>query len=324
MAVWTAQSTRLKFSLGDYILMSVRFKALVFCGHFAELCGLDKPMTPPAPLPNGIDAVVIRSHPVNGALPRISKTGEFLRYVPMTYRRFCTDLQSGTFQDYLKKHSRKSRATLLRKVRRFADASGGVIDYREYRSASEMATFYRLARAVSRHSYQETLLGSGLPSHELFVQELERLAEQDLVRGYILSFEQRPIAYILCPALGDVLLYQYVGYDPAFARWSPGSVLQYCALETLFQQRRFRLFDFTEGEGQHKELFASHVTQCADVYYFKRSLGRHALVALHAGTLRCSRIIGQALACLHLKTSFKKWMRQRSGHLIAHGDARSA
>jgi len=320
MAAWTAQSTRLKFGVGDYVLMSVRFKALVFSGHFAELCGLQQPMPPPVPLPPGIDSVVIRSHPVADALPRISRSGEFLRYVPMTYKRYYTDLQSGTFQDYLKRHSSKSRATLVRKVKRFADASGGVIDYREYRLASEMATFYRLAWAVSRRSYQESLLASGLPSHEDFVGELKALAEQDLVRGYILSFEQRPIAYILCPALGDVLLYQYVGYDPAFARLSPGSVLQYCALETLFQQRRFRLFDFTEGEGQHKEFFASHATQCADIYYFKRSFQRSALVALHAGVFRCSRLAGRALASFHLKATFKKWLRQHGRHLAAHSE----
>jgi hypothetical protein len=32
MAAWTAQSTRLNLGLGDCILLSVRFKALVFSG----------------------------------------------------------------------------------------------------------------------------------------------------------------------------------------------------------------------------------------------------------------------------------------------------
>jgi CelD/BcsL family acetyltransferase involved in cellulose biosynthesis len=96
----------------------------------------------------------------------------------------------------------------------------------------------------------------------------------------------RPISYLFCSAQAEVLLYRHFGYDPEFGRWSPGTVPQYLALERLFAEGRFRLFDFTAGA--HKQFFSTGSTRCADLYFFRRTPRNLLLLGLHAGAVVCS------------------------------------
>ena len=52
-------------------------------------------------------------------------------------------------------------------------------------------------------------------------------------------------------------------------------------MQSLFAEQRFAAFDFTEGEGQHKELFATRSRLCGDVYVLRRRLMPLSAVMLH-------------------------------------------
>lgn len=185
-------------------------------------------------------------------------------FVRQRYQRFYARLDDG-FETYLAGFSAKSRSTLKRKVRKLADRSGGVLDLRCYRATDEMEEFHRQARIVSACSYQERLLASGLPEGDEARAEMRALASRDAARGWILFLEGRPISYLYAPADGTTLIYAYLGYDPDFADLSPGTVLQFEAMRQLMEEKRFRLFDFTEGEGQHKRLFSTGEIACLDL-----------------------------------------------------------
>jgi CelD/BcsL family acetyltransferase involved in cellulose biosynthesis len=129
--------------------------------------------------------------------------------------------------------------------------------------------FYRSARAVSALTYQERLLRSGLPEGEQALAAMRDLAARDAMRGWILFLEGKPVAYLYAPAEGATLIYAHLGYDPEFADLSPGTVLQFEAMRQLMGEGRFRLFDFTEGEGQHKRLFSTGEVECADLLLLK-------------------------------------------------------
>ena len=102
-----------------------------------------------------------------------------------------------------------------------------------------------------------------------------------MVRAWLMTLGGRPIAYLWCSAEGDALRYDYVGHDPALSEWSPGTVLHAAAFEELFAERRFRRFDFTEGEGQHKRQFATGGEPCVDLLLLRATaVNRAALGAL--------------------------------------------
>jgi hypothetical protein len=305
-----ARTVRLKFRLGEVPLFSVGFELAVLSTHVTRLSkSPEETLQTVATGTRKQDGILLRSHPIPERLPRIGRAHDFLRYVPSQYERRYIDF-AGTFDEYLKRFSSKSRSTLRRKVKRFAKLCGGEPTWRTYRTPEETEEFYRLARDVSRKTYQERLLDAGLPETDEFKQEMLAAAERDETRGYLLFHEERPVAYLHCPIHDGVVFYGYLGYDPEYAKWSPGTVLQHLALEQLFTEVDLKMFDFTEGEGAHKSFFSTHGALCADIYYLKRSLRNRILVRLHAGLDAFSRATVRLLDRLGLKERIKRLIRR--------------
>lgn len=201
-------------------------------------------------------------------------------FVRQRYRRFHVDLDR-SFETYLASLSGNGRSTLRRKVRRLAERCGGELDVRLYRDPSQVGEFHRHARAVSALTYQERLLDDGLPDGEEALAQMRELAARDSLRGWVLFIDGRPASYLYAPAEGGTLVYAHLGYDPDHAPLSPGTVLQFEALRQLMEEGRFRLLDFTEGEGQHKRQFATGSVECVDLLLlrptFSNRLAGHAL-----------------------------------------------
>ncbi|HVF94696.1 MAG TPA: GNAT family N-acetyltransferase, partial [Sphingomonas sp.] len=138
--------------------------------------------------------------------------------------------------------------------------------------------FHPLARAVSRRTFQERLLAAGLPTDPTAAGTLHRLAAADRLRAWLLFVAGRPVAYLCCTAAGSTLRYDYLGHDPAYAALSPGTVLQHAAMRDLFDDR-FAWLDFTEGEGQHKRLFATAGVACVDLLLLRPTWRNRLAVA---------------------------------------------
>ena len=310
---WTAQLAQLRFFLGEIRLLTVQLPLLVQETHFTKR--LNVPATQQfcaADLPAAAQGFLIRSQPVPRPLPSLRLFSDFVRYVPAQYERYYIEL-GGSFLSYLNKFSSKSRNTLNRKIKRFANFSGGCVDYREYRTPAEIRQYYPLARQVSGRTYQERLLNAGLPDNEEFRTKLCDLATDGKARGYLLFHEGQPVAYLFCTVEEtDILSYQYLGHDPAYQKWSPGTVLQYLVLEKLFAERKIRLYDFTEGEGPQKRFLSTGSVHCADIYHLRRTPIILTIVVLHCVLQRLGKVLVDALGRLGLKNRVKKFLRSRT------------
>jgi CelD/BcsL family acetyltransferase involved in cellulose biosynthesis len=178
-----------------------------------------------------------------------------------------------------------------------------------YKTPGEMQDFVRLARIVSKLTYQERLLDAGLPDSADFVHQVESLATKDRVRAYILFDGERPVSYLYCPVQDGVLIYSYQGYDPDYMQMSVGTVLQWLAVEQLFNEARFRYFDFTEGDSEHKRLFDTHHRQCANVFWLKKTLRNRMVIYTQLSINRLSKWLGVKLDHLGVKTKLKSLLR---------------
>jgi CelD/BcsL family acetyltransferase involved in cellulose biosynthesis len=306
---WEPTPFVLSFRVGEITLFRRQFRSLTLHEHFFDLpTDLNVPRPPFERLGRDVDVIVTRSHPVAEALAPMSRIDNTLRYVLAQYTRFHTSLD-GDFAAYLGKFSAKTRSTLRRKVKRFLELGEGC-GMRAFKRPEEMAEFHRLARAVSRVTYQEKLLDAGLPEEPEFVRELVDLAARDAVRAYLLLMNGAPIAYLCCPAVNGVLLYAHLGYEPRHADLSPGTVLQYLAFESLFEERAFRAFDFTEGQGDHKKFFGTHETRCADVCYFPATHSVRLWLRVHRALDQLSAGLGRALDRVGLKALIKRFIRR--------------
>ncbi|MGH9615852.1 MAG: GNAT family N-acetyltransferase [Acidobacteriaceae bacterium] len=177
------------------------------------------------------------------------------------------------------------------------------------RSADELLRFHPQARQVSRKTFQENLLKTGLPDTPDFLAEMHSRGEQDAARAFLLLKRGTPIAYLYSPAEDGVLIYDHLGYDPEFSNTSPGTVLQYLAIEYLFAEQKFAIFDFEEGEGQHKQMFATHSVDCADVFLFAPTWRARSLIWTHRimnGSVRAVLGIAERM---HLKSRLKQLIK---------------
>jgi CelD/BcsL family acetyltransferase involved in cellulose biosynthesis len=234
--------------------------------------------TPPVPSLASADGLrVLSAPPAAEARLRDAMPG-FLVGARKEYARSYIDM-ARSFDDYLARFSGKTRSTLRRKRRKFEDAGGGMLDLREYRRPEDMDEFVHLALPLSQRTYQARLLDAGLPESETARAEMRELAWQDRVRAFLLFLKNKPVAYLYLPVTGETLVYAYLGYDPDHANLSPGTVLQMAALESLFAERRFRYFDFTEGEGAHKALFGTDSITCASFLLLRPTLANRALLS---------------------------------------------
>ena len=266
------------------------------------------PSLPAVPLEPGSQGFSIRAMPLAPGQPVFRRLGDFVCYVPLQYQHCYIDLGQ-SFDDYRAKFSSKTRSTIARKVKRWAEHCGGAVDWKVFRSAAEMDEFFALARAVSATTYQERLLDAGLPDGPEYLAEMKRLAVLDRARGFILFDDKRPVSYLYCPINDGVLIYAYLGYDPTYLKLSVGTVLQWLALERIFAERRFRFFDFTEGQSDHKRLFATHTVSCANLFFVRRRVGNLLLLYAHDRFSYFSGWLGAALDHWGLKTRIRRLLR---------------
>lgn len=307
MTHWQFRPVPFKFQLSDLTLFSISMLMQTRSEQFSdEIRALECPAVPVERLNQTSQGFMIRALPVTGELPALLATDGFLRYVPLQYRHCYIDLRT-SFDDYQSKFSSKTRATINRKIRKYSEHCGGRIDWKTYGAPAEMRDFFRHARSVSKKTYQEKLLDAGIPDSEEFVREMEHLAAEGRVRAYVLFDGDRPVSYLYCPVHDGALIYAYLGYDPEYMTLSVGTVLQWFAVRQMFEESLFRYFDFTEGQSDHKRLFATHEMQCANVMFVRRTLRNVLLVRSHRRMGQFSKWLGDSLQ----RHGIKHWIKRR-------------
>lgn len=235
---------------------------------------------PDAPSP-GRDGVRVLSAPTARLAEIAAEYPGLLAGGRQDYRRHYIDMHQN-FSDYMAQFSGKTRSTLRRKAKKLAEETGGYT-VSEHRSPAEIEAFLAAALPLSAKTYQARLLGAGLPEGPEARLAMLEAAEKDRMRAFLLHAGGEAVAYLALPVAGETLVYAHLGYDPAFARLSPGTVLQMDALERLFTEQRYRWFDFTEGDGAHKELFGTAHAACSTLVLLEPTLGNRALLSARAG-----------------------------------------
>lgn len=239
-------------------------------------------LPPLPPLPDEAQGYIVTSLPEDRLEAMTAASGGMIGFVRQRYTRYFADL-GGSYEAYLASLSSSARQGVKRKAKKVAQASGGQLDVRRFRTPAELQAFHGIARAIAVNTYQEKLMGEGLPGTPEFVRTMLEKSAADEVRAWLLYVGGKPAAYLYCPAQGGTLIYEYVGHDPALNDLSPGAVLQMEAFRELFEEGRFARFDFTEGEGQHKRQFSTDGVACLDLLLLRPSFANRAATTALGG-----------------------------------------
>lgn len=290
-----ARPIALKFEIGARTLMKVQRSLTRVPLSLEEAREGRLPQLPP--LPREAHGYSVTSLPADRQVAMAYAAGGMLPFVRQRYTRYWADL-TGDFDDWFAGLSSNTRQQLRRKGKKIASESGGDLDVRAFRTPEELEAFHDVARRISLRTYQERLLGSGLPDTPEFLTEMVGQAAAGQLRAWLLYIAGEPAAYLYCPIEGDTVLYAHVGHDPAFNDLSPGAVLQLEAMRDLFDEGQFARFDFTEGEGQHKRQLSTGGVDCVDLLLLRPSLANRlttvALGGFNRGVAGAKKLVNAA------------------------------
>jgi CelD/BcsL family acetyltransferase involved in cellulose biosynthesis len=263
-------------------------------------------------LDRGVQLAYAYSYPLTADLPRISMVDRFVCIVDFVFRHFYVKTK-GDFGHYLSLKNKKTVSTLRRKVRKVEETNAEDSSFEVYTSPEDFERFYTLAITVSERSYQQRLLGQGLPKTKKFKEELLTRSMKGEILGYILKVSGKPVAYNLCPIYGgNKALYDYTGYDPDYAKYSPGSVLQFKIIEDLFAREKIDYYDLCIGEGLHKELFATGHIFCGNIYFCKITLKNLSIFSIKYIISSINELGKKLLAFIGLERIVKKLIRRHA------------
>src|SRR4029077_20369189 len=107
---WLELTRHFRFTLAGMFIGAVSVRCMTLLGPLGRR---PQPLTPSLfdLLPDGARALHICAQTISARLPRVSRLGRAIRYVPLQGRRFFVDL-NGSFEAYFGKFSAKTRNTM--------------------------------------------------------------------------------------------------------------------------------------------------------------------------------------------------------------------
>jgi hypothetical protein len=211
-----------------------------------------------------------------------SKSYHYFVYVPGGLRTWHWLEIGDRSRGFLHILDRKSRYNLRRGVRLLTEKGGGSAECVRVDSASQIDDFLRAAVAVSERSWQRKDLGPRVNNAAHEVRRFKELAERGLLRSYLLTCGGQAIAFVIGYQYQQVFYYVEIGYDKAWAPFSPGTVLLYLLLEDLFQHSSVSVVNFGSGDAAYKRRFASHACRDATVLLLRRNARNGIAWACHS------------------------------------------
>ena len=218
-----------------------------------------------------------------------------------------------SFEEYLGAMSAKSRGNLRREIRKLeSDLKPTLVTVTR---PDQFDDFLRDGERISRLTYQWHI-GQRLINDEATRRAYESRARLGRLRAHIVYADGQPIAFSRGRIVGGTFSYETPGYDPAFARYSPGAVLLAWVIRDLIENTGCRVFDFGNGGDDvgYKARFGN-LSMPSRTLYVSRRLGLYPTLlttldeGLKFGKNLGSKLVGHSRMYASIKKAFRQYGR---------------
>ena len=250
-----------------------------------------------------------------------SKLCQFARSVPgalshdylcPTQRHFAARLPNsiGEFHQQLSPKVRKNQRWQAKKLE---ELFKGDVRIRCFRDPSEVDELTCEAERLASRSYQRGL-GVGFFGTVSACEHLRLKAEKQWLRGYVLYLGGEPCAFWMGDVNQGTFGSDYLAFDPAYARHSPGMYLIVRVIESFCDGNRegITAIDFGPGHAQYKETLSTEEWMETAVYMFAPTAKGVALNLARTVIGRLDRTAKSLLARAGLLQKVKKAWRVRT------------
>jgi hypothetical protein len=192
----------------------------------------------------------------------------------------------GSFDEYFASLREKTRAHIVRDCHKF-ERENPV--FRVMQRPEEVEFFLRDAEKISRLTYQWKF-GQGVHNDENTRQKLMWLAENGILRCYIVYLRGKPCAFGWGKLSYGKFSFQRTGYDPQYRKLSPGTSLMIRMIRDLIENTNCKIFDFRWGdEDGYKSRLGNVSVGCASVRVAKIYRPYSLLIILLDQTLNLAK-----------------------------------
>ena len=179
-----------------------------------------------------------------------------------------------TYEGVLQGLSRDLRGQLKRKAKRIqADFPG--LSVKCFENPGELDSMVRDVETVAAKSYQRGL-GVGFHDNQGTRQGISYQMARGKYLAYVLYLEGKPSAFWLGSLYGSVFYSDYLGFDPTFSGYSPGTYLQTKVLQDLLIRQATGI-DFGPGDARYKGQWGTVCHEEVTLYVFPPSFRGIAL-----------------------------------------------
>ena len=178
-------------------------------------------------------------------------------------QRFSIQLPASA-EEYWKSFPSKKRYNLRRERKIFHNA--GHVTLHSYTTVESVADFLAQAHQVSLNTWQTRQLGLRIGNDEQELKLFTFLAEQGAFRSFVLSLDDKPVAFVVGNQYNGTYHYEEVGYDADYAKLSPGQVLLGMVIDELYTQTTPTCFDFGLGDAKYKKMMSNQQTCSGTVW----------------------------------------------------------
>jgi GNAT acetyltransferase-like protein len=183
-------------------------------------------------------------------------------------------LLPGTFEEFLKDLPRKKRHNLRSHGKRISGDFPGQVQIRCLGRDLELEHFIRDCETIAGRTYQRTL-GTGFVANSATREQLQIEAGKGRLRGYVLRVAGKPSAFLIASQHQGTLYASFMGYDPQYSKYSPGSFLLMHCIEDCLKPRgneKTSVLDLGAGNHRYKRDVCNQEWQEATVDIFAPTL----------------------------------------------------
>ncbi len=218
-------------------------------------------------------------------------------------------------EDFWRRLSPRVRKNQHWQAKKLISSYSGNVRIQCFRERSDLERTVQDVEQVARKTYQRGL-GVGFADTAVMRQRLSLRAEKGCLRAYILYIDDTPCAFWLGTVYDREFHSDFMGYDPAYSKYSPGMYLITKVIEDLSQrggeERDICGIDFGLGDAGYKDILSDVQWQDVSFYLFGVTVRGLAVQAVRIPTALIDRAARAMLGQSRLFLKIKKLWRSRA------------
>lgn len=220
-------------------------------------------------------------------------------------------LMPDSHEEYLSSMKRKVRYNIKRSVKQITEAFDGDIELKIYTQENHVEELLEKVDLIFKKCWQSNVMGYYDRNAPSIIQSKKDLAKKNWLKCYILECKGSPVAYVIGSQFNGYFEYEETGFDPKYSQYSPGSVMTYILIETLFKESKPNVLSFGYGENVYKKIFGNHYFSAYNILVCHKSSKANILLKIQSYLNKTYGIISAVLVKIKLDTFIRKTLKKK-------------